>query len=309
MTNRLEGLVAATLTPMHADGRVNPEPIGPMVDFLIANGISGLYVCGSTGEGMSLTTAERQVVATEFINAAGGRVPVIVQVGHNSVDEAAGLAEHAATAGANIVSATCPSYFKVTDSERSVDYVAAIARASPDLPFYYYHIPSLTGSTIDVLEFVNAARERVPTFAGLKYTDTKLYEYQACLAAADGTLDVLWGADEMLLGAVATGARGFVGSTYNIAAPLSRRIMEAFDQNDVQTARELQLRSVQLVLRMMKYPFLSATKAIMQRFGLELGPCRTPLLNLSAADAAALNCELDEMRFDEWACQPHTANG
>ena len=94
-----------------------------------------------------------------------------------------------------------------------------IASGAPNLPFYYYHIPMLTGSTLDMVEFLTQGAKSIPNLVGLKYTDTKLYEFQNCLELAAGRFDVVWGCDEMLLGALATGGRGAIGSTYNIAAP------------------------------------------------------------------------------------------
>ena len=104
MHYRLEGLIAATFTPIDGSGSVNLGAVAPMVDQLIAEGVTGLYVCGSTGEGLSLTGAERREVAAAFIEAADGRVPVVVQVGHNSLAEAAQLADHARQAGADVIS-------------------------------------------------------------------------------------------------------------------------------------------------------------------------------------------------------------
>ena len=181
---KLDGLIAATYTPMHRDGRLNLDQVGPLVDQLLQSGINGLYVCGSTGEGMSLSTDERRAVTTAFIAAADRRVPVVVQVGHNSLAEARRLAEHAAESGADIVSATCPSYFKPSCVESLVDCMADIASSVEDVPFYYYHIPVLTGSTIDIVEFLERGRRKIPNLAGLKYTDTKLFEFQACQATA-----------------------------------------------------------------------------------------------------------------------------
>ena len=91
----LRGLIAATYTPLHADGQLNLDRIAKLVDHLLADRVDGLYVCGSTGEGMSLSSDERRSVAQTFVEAAAGRVPVIVQVGHNSLAEARELAAHA----------------------------------------------------------------------------------------------------------------------------------------------------------------------------------------------------------------------
>ncbi len=139
---RYDGLIAATLTPMTANGEVALDEVGPQIDRLISRGVSGLYVCGSTGEGISLTTAERKAVAEESIRCAAKRVPVLVQVGHNSLKEAAELAAHAASSGASAISATCPSYFKIGSCKVLVESMKVVADGAPNLPFYYYHVPS-----------------------------------------------------------------------------------------------------------------------------------------------------------------------
>ena len=298
---RLNGLVAATYTPLAADGALNTAVVGPIVEHLLGSGISGLYVCGSTGEGMSLSSDERRSVAKAYVQAAAGRVPVIVQIGHNSLAEARQLGEHAAEIGADMISATCPSYFKVGDVSGLVDCMAEVAAGAPDLPFYYYHIPILTGSSIDVLDFLKRAGDRIANLAGLKYTDTKLHEFQECLELEDGRFDVVWGCDEMLLGALATEARGAIGSTYNVAAPLYRRIITAFADGDVARARQLQSLSVSMIRTLNRFPFHPAMKAVLAMRGFDAGGCRLPQGRLSDKDAATLRAELSSIDFFDWS--------
>jgi N-acetylneuraminate lyase len=90
---RLDGLVAATYTPLDDDRAVNATIVGPMVEHLLGSGINGFYVCGSTGEGMSLSSDERRAVTEAYVESTDRRVPVIVQVGHNSLAEARQLAD------------------------------------------------------------------------------------------------------------------------------------------------------------------------------------------------------------------------
>lgn len=307
-TQRLNGLVAATYTALTDDGTLNTAVVAPLVEHLLDNGISGLYVCGSTGEGMSLSSDERKSVAEAYVQAASGRVPVIVQIGHNSLAEARQLAEHAAEIGADMISATCPSYFKVSDVSGLVDCMAEVAAGAPDLPFYYYHIPALTGSAIDVLQFLKRAGDSIPNLAGLKYTDTKLHEFQECFELDDGRFDVVWGCDEMLLGALATGARGGIGSTYNIAAPLYHRIINAFAEGELTEARRLQSLSVSMIRTLNHFPFHPAMKAVLAMQGFAMGGCRLPQGNLSNKDATTLQTELDSIGFFDWsqstACSP-----
>ncbi len=296
----LEGLIAATVTSFTESGDVCTDVIGPMIDRLMESGVDGLYVCGSTGEGMSLTCKERKRVVEATVEAARGRVPVVVQVGHNSLKDARDLAEHAALNGAAAISATCPSYFKISDTETLVASMSEIATAAPQTPFYYYHIPSLTGSPIDVVEFLQRGGDKIATFAGLKYTDTLLHQYQQCLSLDGGRFDVLWGCDEMLLGALATGARGAIGSTYNIAAPLYQSLIAAFAAGETGSARDLQSRSVEMISVMKRYSFHAALKAIMQMLGMPGGACRLPLRDLTGDEAMTLRTQLESIGFFEW---------
>lgn len=299
--SKLSGLVAATYTPLHDDGSLNLRQISPMVEHLLSSGVTGLYVCGSTGEGMSLSGDDRRAVAEAYVRATAGRVPVIVQVGHNSLDEARQLAAHAQQTGADIVSATCPSYFKVSTVESLVDCMAELAAGAPDLPFYYYHIPTLTGSQIDMVEFLNLAGGRIPNLAGLKYTCATLHEFQECCELQDGRFDVVWGFDEMLLGALATGATAAIGSTYNIAAPLYQKLLVAFADGDLKKARQLQTLSICMIRTLCKYPFHPAMKAVFAMKGLDVGGCRLPQGRLSTDDAATLKQQLTEIGFFDWS--------
>jgi N-acetylneuraminate lyase len=297
---RLEGLLAATLTPFNRDGSLRLAQIEPIVEHLISDGASGLYICGSTGEGISLDDDERKQVAERYVRAASGRVKTVVQVGHNSLAAARGLAAHAQAIGADAISATCPSYFEIDRVETLADAMANVAMGAPQLPFYYYHIPVRTSANFEMSAFTKLAAERIENFAGLKFTSPSLHQFQYCLELDDRRFDCLWGLDEMLLGALAVDARGAVGSTYNVAAPLGRQIIDAWDDGDLQRARLWQLRLIELIRVLMSFPFLAALKETLRRLGTDCGPCRLPLSNLSAEDAQRLHERLEAIRFYEW---------
>lgn len=292
---RHTGLFAATYTPMDADGEVRIEPIGLMVEWLLKRNIAGLYVCGSTGEGMSLTVDERCRVAEAYITAAGGRVPVFVQVGHNSLRDAKYLAAHALRAGASAVSATCPSYFKITSVPMLVDSMAQVADGAPGLPFYYYHIPALTGAKLDMVDFLAQAGSRIANLAGIKFTSTEVHELQQCMRFQGGRFEMMWGCDEMLLSALAVGCRAAIGSTYNIASPIYHRIITAFDQGQLSEAAELQSQAVSMVKMIYDFPFHSAMKAILNRLGFDLGQCRLPQPSLTESQHVELKRRIDSM--------------
>lgn len=300
MTQRLTGLVAATFTPLHADGSLNLDAIGPMVDLLVAQGIAGLYVCGSTGEGPLLTTEERLAASQAYVQAAGGRLPVVVHVGHSSPAEARSLAAHAQKIGATAISAVSPWYFKPGSVDVLVRCLAEVAAGAPQLPFYYYHIPSLTGVALDMVEFLRQAPAKIPTLVGLKYTAPTVDELQACLDFEGGRFDVLFGRDEMLLSGLAVGARGAIGSTYNFAAPLYRRLIAAFERNDLAAARECQARSVAMIRIVLKSQTLSICKYLMKLLGVDCGPVRLPLLTVDRDEEVRIEKELRAVGYFDW---------
>ncbi|MDO4574619.1 MAG: dihydrodipicolinate synthase family protein [Planctomycetia bacterium] len=280
----LQGLTSATYTPMTPDGELNLSVIPDYVEYLIGKKLNALYVCGTTGEGISLTTDERKKLVDAFVTAVNGRIPVVVQVGANSVPECVALAAHAQRAGANAISATAPSYYKVTTETALLDFMKRLAAGAADLPFYYYHIPSFTGAALDMARFLKLAESEIPNLAGLKYTDTKVFEYQECLTMENGRFEVLWGCDEMLLSALVVGAKGGIGSTYALIPSVYQGILGAWERGDLPTARYLQLQSWKYVRWCnASGPFHAVQKYLLSLLGLEMGPCRVPLGNLSDA--------------------------
>lgn len=297
---RLRGLVAATFTPFQADGALDLAGIPSVIDAVIAQGAGGLYVCGSTGEGPLLTTEERMQVAAASVAAAAGRVPVVVQVGHNSIEEARGLAAHAQRIGADAISATPPGYFKPDSLENFIQCIERIASGAPALPFYYYHIPVLSGVRFDMVEFLRQGGPRIPTLRGIKFSDSLLHELLACLEFDARRYDILFGVDEMLLGALAFGAQGAVGSTYNFAAPLYQKIIAAFAAGNQAEARRLQALSAEMVRIIIGNGGRGGLKAMMALVGAECGPSRLPTMTCTAAQRAKMKEELTALGFFEW---------
>lgn len=298
---KVTGLIAAAFTPFHENGAINHSLIPALVDKLVEDGLRGIFVCGSNGEGPNMTTAERMEVAETFVKAAGKRLLVFVHVGHSSIAEARALAAHAQSIGADAVSAVAAFYFKPNSVQNLADCMAQIASAAPALPFYYYHIPHLTGVGMDMIEFLRIAGPAIPNLAGIKYTATSLHEYQSCLAYENGKYDILFGLDEMLLPAMAVGAKGAIGSTYTFAAPLYIQTMKAFNSGKIEEARASHAYMVEVIRQLLKYPPIPGQKAIMQMLGWDLGPCRLPLTTLSEEAFNAFRSELAQLSFFEKA--------
>lgn len=294
---KVKGLIAAAFTPMLEDGAVNHALIQPLVDKLVADGLTGIFVCGSNGEGPNMTTAERMAVAESFVKAAQKRLLIFVHVGHSSIAEARTLAAHAQKIGADAISAVAAFYFKPTNVQNLADSMAEIASAAPQLPFYYYHIPHLTGVGMDMIEFLKIAGPAIPNLAGIKYTATTLHEYQACLNFENGKFDILYGLDEMLLPALSVGAQGAIGSTYTFAAPLYLQTIAAFRKGDLAAAQVSHAYMVEVIRILVKYPPIPGQKAIMDMLGWNLGPCRLPLTTFDAAAYEKFHEELSALSF------------
>jgi len=303
---KIEGLVAATFGSFNEDGSLNLLIIPAIVDKMIDDGLTGVFICGTNGEGPNLTIEERMAVAEAYVKAANKRILVFVHVGHSAIAECKKLAAHAEHIGADAISSVAAFYFKPASAQNLVNCIAEIAAAAPALPFYYYHIPHLTGVVIDMVEFLRLSEGLIPNLAGIKYTATTIYEYHACLNYKNGKYDILYGLDEMLLSALAVGAKGAIGSTYTFAAPLYLKVMELFKANKLTEARQMQYNLVEMVRCIVKYSPIPAQRAIMKMQGFELGPSRLPLVNLTNQEFSTLKASLNEAGFFELLKQ-HTS--
>lgn len=296
----LEGLIAAPFTPMKADGALNLAAIPPYYEFLKRNGVRGAFICGSTGEGVSLTLDEKKAVTGAW-SACTRKDPdftLMVLLGGTCIADCIELAREARSMGVDAVSFTAPFYFKPADVSMLADCCAAVAGEVPDLPFYYYHIPVLTGVDFPMIDLLSAVDGLIPNFAGVKYTHEDLMDFLACRHFRDGRYDMLWGRDETMLPALAAGAKGAVGSTFNYLAPLYHRMIDAFGRNDLEGARDLQQTSIDFIRLLGKYGGISTGKAYMKLAGLDCGGFRLPVRNMDTAAFEAFRAEVLSLGFE-----------
>ena len=276
---KTQGLIAAPPTAFRADGGIDLGVVAPLARHLQRQGVVGVFVNGTTGEGMSLSTEEREQLAAEWRKELPAGLKLFVHVGHNSVAECQRLARHAQAIGADATATMAPGFFKPAGIAGLVEWCAPIAAAAPELPFYFYHMPSMNGVNASMAEFLPRAVERIPNLAGIKFTHEAMGDYMAALRVDGGRFDVLWGRDEMLLGALAMGAEGGVGSTYNVIAPLYMKLIEAFLRGDLQTARDLQSQSIAFIDSLVATGnFFAALKGVLRAQGVPITPTvRLPL--------------------------------
>ncbi|XP_018430770.1 PREDICTED: N-acetylneuraminate lyase [Nanorana parkeri] len=278
---KLRGLVAATFTPMTNGNDVNLSVIQDYVDFLVhKQNVKNIFVNGTTGEGMSLSIHERKQLAEEWVKHARGKMHnVIVHVGCLSLEDSKDLAAHAASCGAGAISAVSPCFIKPSSQDALVQYLKEVAAVAPSLPFYYYHIPSLTGLKYPVRDLVGKMQHHIPSFRGVKFSDTDLMDFSLCVQEYHQH-DFLYGVDEQLLGGLAFGAHGAVGSTYNYLGSTTNKMLAAFEKGDLQKAREIQCKVQEFVAFVFALGWgLPDFKHIMSLVsGIDLGPPRPPLM-------------------------------
>jgi N-acetylneuraminate lyase len=297
----IEGICAATHTPFHDDGSLNLTAVERQRDHLLSRNVTQVFIGGSTGESHSVSTAERRALAERWAAAAKGTpMRVIVHVGSNNLSDAAELAAHAQQVGAAAVSMLAPSYFKPRSLADLVSCCAKVASAAPALPFYYYDIPVLTGVNFSMEEFLNTAPSTIPNLAGIKYTNPDLMAFQLALRAGGGKFDLPWGCDEFYLAALALGAKGAVGSTFNFAPGVYQRLQKAYAAGDMATARAEQFRSVQLVQVVARRGYMGCAKALRGHLGVPVGPARLPNANPDAAGVKAMLGELEAIGYFDW---------
>ena len=297
----LEGLIAAPFTPFNTDGSLNIEQIPHYYHFLKRNGVAGVFICGSTGEGPSMTMEEKISLIDAWSAAAKGdnAFRVIVFVGGNCLADCRQLAAHAAKAGLYGFSMTAPHYFKPATIEILAACCVEVAAAAPDLPFYYYHIPVLTGVRFSMTQLLKELDGKIPNLAGIKYTDEDITDYIGCIHYANKKYEVMWGRDESLLAALAVGGKSGIGSTYNYAMPLYHQLMNAFKAGDLETASVYQQKSIDMIALLGKYGGMATGKEFMKAVGIDCGGFRLPFKDIPEARKAAFQEDLALIGFDQ----------
>ena len=296
---QLTGLTAAPVTPMDENGDVNYAQIEVLARLYEKNGLTGVFISGTTGEGPSLTHSEKKEILKVWAEAKGN-LKAIYCVGGTSIREMQELVEMTQGFELDGYAILPPYYYKPGTVANMVEISAQISAVAPELPFYYYHIPGLTGCHFSMRDYLEQASEKLPSLVGIKYSHSDPYDFQRAKMYKDGKYNMLWGSDEVLLSALVAGADGAVGSTYNYAAPLYHRVITAFEAGDLQEARKWQAKAVEMVSLLIKYGGTGATKAFMKVIGVDCGGYRLPLRSPYSEEIRELERELNAIGFFEF---------
>jgi N-acetylneuraminate lyase len=288
----LSGIVPAVVTPFDAEGKFNVRSFELLVERLYGAGVHGLYLCGSTGEGMLQTAAQRKQVAEAAMRCSPSDKSVIVHVGANTTDEAIELARHAARMGAHAVSSLppCVGVYSFAEIKSFYERLAA-ASEIPLLIYFFPEVAPAIRTADQVLEL--AAIENV---IGLKFTDYDLY---TMLRLKERGATIFYGRDEMLSAGLLLGADGGIGSFYNVIPESFVRLWKLAREGRWDEMRALQARINEYITITLRYPLFPALKTILGWAGIECGHCLAPRTqSLSADQSARLRDELTTAGFN-----------
>ncbi|XP_076060106.1 N-acetylneuraminate lyase-like [Oratosquilla oratoria] len=293
------GMMAPTIAPMNKDGSLNLGQIKDYALRLSSNKVKGVFVNGTSGEGMSLTLQERKEVAEAWARHKDLIPTIIIQVGGGCLKDTQELAAHAEKLGVSGIASLPNLYDKPRDLTDLVDYCAMVANAAPKTPFFYYHIPMKTGVQMPMSEFLSMAGKAIPTLAGMKFTDEDVTgEGKKCLSVCGGNMKIFCGFDQTLFDALSAGFDSAINASFNFMAERSIQIFEAIEENkeEAKNHQELITNTMETIIKQTDGFTVGAVKAAMTLMtGLDVGPPRLPNRGLSEAQTRDLRQQLEDM--------------
>jgi len=280
-----KGIYVALYSAYNEAGEVDFERVQDLARYYIDTGITGLYVGGSSGEGILQTKEERMLVLEAVMAAVGDKLKVIVHVGANSTKEAVALSQHAEQLGVAAISAVPSIYYRL--SEQAVEQHWQAMIDSTHLPFIIYNIPQTTGFSLSSALCEKLAKQG--KVVGVKMSGESTFELEQLKIAGGENFIVFNGPDEQFLAGRIMGADGGIGGTYGVMPELFCRLNELFIENRIAEAKHLQHQINHIIKRLLAYPSLyGACKYILQLRGIATGQPRLPLLPVRVKDHASL---------------------
>lgn len=270
-----QGVATAIVTPMNENG-VDYDAFGRLIDWQIEQGINGLVVAGTTGEGSTLSDEEHREVLAYAVKRINGRVPCIAGTGSNDTAYAIELTKYACSIGFDAMLVVTPYYNKATQ-KGLVKMFNAIADASTK-PIIVYNIPSRTGVNIEPATFVELAKH--PRIAAIKEASGNLSKMVEEFALLDGSLDIYSGNDDQIVPTLSMGGKGVISVLSNIMPKETVAMCDAFFAGDVATAAKMQCKYLPLIQALFCEVNPIPVKAALAAMGRMEGVIRLPLTEM-----------------------------
>jgi 4-hydroxy-tetrahydrodipicolinate synthase len=231
----LRGCGTALATPFSADGSLDEKALRAFVEWQVAAGIHFVVPCGSTGEAATMTAEEHRRVVDITVEQVNGRVPVVAGAGSNDTKKAIALSKEMRDAGATHLLHTSPMYNK-PPQRGIIAHFRAIADAV-NLPIVVYNVPGRTGSNVEAATTLALAEHE--NITAVKEASGNMAQIAEIIRNRPANFTVLSGDDGLTLSVMAEGGDGVISVTSNIVPKLASRVVELYDEGDVEGARKI----------------------------------------------------------------------
>ena len=282
------GAGIAILTPMHADGSINWEEFGRLIDWQIENSTDAIIVCGTTGESSTMSDEEHLNAIRFAVERAAGRVPVVAGAGSNDTAYAVNLAKESKEAGVDGILVVTP-YYNKTSQRGLIAHYNTIADAT-DLPMILYHIPGRTGVTIAPQTFKELSRH--PNIVAVKEASGNISKIAETKYLCGDDLDLYSGNDDQIVPILSLGGNGVISVLSHVAPKATHDICQLYFDGKVKESARLQLEYMDLIHALFIDVNPIPVKDAMNQMGFAAGPCRMPLYPMSDGDRAVLTAAL-----------------
>src|SRR3569623_1791328 len=281
MQATFSGLWPAMLTPRDGNGEPNLPVVEQLVEWCVREGLDGLYLLGSTGQWPLLNLDQRRAVAERAVRTAAGRIKTMIHVGAVATEDAAALARHARSIGADAISCVAPIYYSAS-ADATFEHYRRIGEAG-ELPLFVYHLSQVNQLALAARDYVERLL-KLPHIAGMKITDRDLYQFGLIHAYGGERLQLFSGADELLCHAVLCGSIGAIGTFYNVWGRACKKARQEFAAGAIETGRRFMLVFQQAIHEVLRsqgvWSFLRGAKLL--KSGIDVGMPRPPLGALDA---------------------------
>ena len=279
------GAGVAIVTPFKEDGSIHYEKLDELIDYHCENGTDSIIICGTTGESATMTEEEHLECIKFTVERARKRIPVIAGTGSNCTRTAIELSKESAEYGADGLLLVTPYYNKATQNGLIAHYTAVAKEAKA--PIIMYSVASRTGCNIEP-ETVAALVKNVDNIVGVKEASGNISQVAKIMSLTDGKVDLYSGNDDQIVPILSLGGKGVISVLSNVAPQETHDICEMFFNGDVEGSLKLQLKAIPLINQLFCEVNPIPVKKAMKLMGMDCGPLRMPLTELSSEHEKSL---------------------
>ena len=272
------GAGVAIVTPFNEDESINYDKLDQLIDYHCNNGTDSIIICGTTGESATMSEKEHMECVKFAIERTKGRLPIIAGTGSNCTRTAIDMSKEAASYGADGLLVVTPYYNKATQEGLVGQYTAVAKEAKA--PIIMYSVASRTGCNIEPATAARLIKE-VDNIVGIKEASGNISQVAKIMHLTDGKTDLYSGNDDQIVPILSLGGKGVISVLSNVAPQETHDICAKFFEGDVKGSLELQLKAIPLIEQLFCEVNPIPVKKAMKLMGMDCGPLRMPLTELT----------------------------